>query len=347
MEFSKNITAWYQVNKRDFPWRKTKDPYKIWLSEIILQQTKIEQGLPYYMSFVENYPNIETLAIADEQEVLKLWQGLGYYSRARNLHFTAKSIVKNHNGKFPDNYNELLKLKGVGDYTASAISSICFDEKCAVVDGNVYRVLSRYFGIEYAINSSKGIKRFKTLAQSLLLNENFGLHNQAIMDFGATICTPKKAKCDSCIFCESCSALQHNMVSELPVKTPKIKIKKRYFNYLVVLSKKNKISLNKRINKGIWQNLFEFPLIETVETITIKTLVEHEYLEKIINKKQLVDVSLFNPKPIIHKLSHQHIYTSFWIVNYNGYVSNTISIDELKKYPVPVLIDNFIKDFEM
>jgi len=343
MEFSLKLTEWYKTNKRDFPWRNTKDPYKIWLSEIILQQTKTIQGLPYYIAFTEKYKTVTQLANADENDILKLWQGLGYYSRARNLHFSAKYTTNELGGIFPNNYKSLLKLKGVGDYTASAIASICFNEKYAVVDGNVYRVLARYFGMETPINSSKGIKEFKQLAQKILPKNNYGLYNQAIMDFGATVCTPKKTKCESCILNGSCFALQHKKVAMLPIKTSKIKIKKRFFNYLVILSSNNRINLQKREAKGIWQHLFEFPLIESSKNIELKELVTH----KIYKDIETNDISLFNEKPIVHKLSHQHIYANFWIINTNKIQEKSININELKNYPIPTLIDNFIKDFKL
>jgi A/G-specific adenine glycosylase len=343
MEFSNKLIKWYLVNKRDFPWRNTREPYKIWLSEVILQQTRTLQGLPYYIAFTKKYKTVQQLANADEQEVLKLWQGLGYYSRARNLHIAAKHIDNEFNGVFPNNYKALLKLKGVGDYTASAIASICFDEKCAVVDGNVYRVLSRYFGIETPINSSKGIKEFKKLAQKLLPKKNYGLYNQAIMDFGATICTPKKTKCNDCIFNDSCFALQHKKVANFPIKISKTKIRNRYFNYLVILSSNNKISIQKRVSKGIWQHLYEFPVIETSKTLHLEELIEHKDF-KLFNPES---VSLFNSKPIIHKLSHQHIFANFWIVKTKNNSLETVNINELKNYPIPTLIDNFIKDFKL
>lgn len=344
IKFSFLLNNWYSVNQRDFPWRKTKNPYYIWLSEIILQQTRTEQGLPYYLSFIKNYPTIFDLAKANENSVLKLWQGLGYYSRARNLHFSAKYVVSELNGVFPSSYKTLLELKGVGDYTASAIASICYDEKNAVVDGNVYRVLARYFGIETAINSSIGIKEFKKLAQSLLPNSNIGLYNQAIMDFGATVCTPKKTKCNECIFNNSCFALQKNRVNDLPLKIKKTKIKNRFFNYLVLLDNNNNTVLNKRIKKGIWQNLYEFPLLESSHEINHKTLTETNLFKELTNN-EVIDLQLFNSKIIIHKLSHQHIYTKFWIVKLSKVIPNSISTEELDKYPVSTLVHNFLKAF--
>ena len=263
VDFSLQIIKWYLVNKRDLPWRMTKDPYHIWISEIILQQTRVDQGLPYYFRFSEKFPNVASLANADEEEVLKLWQGLGYYSRARNLHDTAKYIAYELDGVFPEDYDSLIKLKGVGDYTASAIASICYDAQTAVVDGNVYRVLSRYFGIHIPINSSIGIKYFKELAQSLLPRNNVGNYNQAIMDFGSSQCKPNNPDCLTCPLNNGCMALNKSQVKTLPVKDKKIKIKKKFFNFLVFLSEEGETILEKRTSDGIWKNMYQFPLIES------------------------------------------------------------------------------------
>ena len=221
MRFCSTLINWYSIYKRDLPWRHTKSAYNIWLSEIILQQTQIKQGLPYYEAFVEHYPTIFDLAKANESEILKLWQGLGYYSRARNLHYTAKTIVETFNGEFPKSYQELLKLKGIGDYTASAIASICYNEATAVVDGNVYRVLARHFGVKTPINSTIGKKEFKALASQLINKKNPADYNQAIMEFGARQCKPKSPDCSSCPLNSSCVALQNNWVDTLPIKLKK------------------------------------------------------------------------------------------------------------------------------
>ncbi len=340
MGFTKQIINWYQEHKRDLPWRKSKNPYHIWLSEIMLQQTQVVQGLPYFLKFTHNYPTIFDLANAEEEDVLKLWQGLGYYSRARNLHFTAKYIANELNGVFPKTYKELVKLKGVGDYTASAIASICFDEPDAVVDGNVYRVLSRYFGIKTAINSTEGIKEFKILAQNSLDKKQSGLYNQALMDFGAIHCKPKNPLCDQCMLTQNCIAFNTNLVSELPFKEKKTKVRNRYFNYLFIITDDNQTVLNQRVGKGIWQNLYEFPLIETKKAITKQELIKDKKFKLIITEE--FDLKLFNDTDIIHKLSHQHLYTKFWIVYTSKVSKQTISIDELENYPVPVLIENFI-----
>lgn len=343
MKSANQLIHWYLKNKRDLPWRKTKDPYLVWLSEIMLQQTRVAQGLPYFLTFTSEFKTVFDLAKADESKVLKLWQGLGYYSRARNLHFTAKYIANELNGVFPDNYKELLKLKGIGDYTASAIASVCYDEPVAVVDGNVYRVLARYFGINTSINSTKGIKEFKELAQTLIDVSQPGIYNQAIMDFGAMQCKPQNPLCNSCPFSDSCVALAKKQIKELPVKEKKIKVKKRYFNFLVVVSDDGKTVLEERVGKGIWQGLYQFPLLETEEPISETTLVNNEQFATLFPKE--TTLSLFNKKDIVHKLSHQHLFTKFWIVKTSTINKKTILWKDIKQFPVPVLIDNFLNEF--
>lgn len=344
MKFSNQLVLWYLGNKRDLPWRDTVNPYKIWLSEIILQQTRVDQGMAYYFKFVESFPTVNELALASEEQVLKLWQGLGYYSRARNLHFSAKHIVNELNSEFPVTYNELIKLKGVGDYTASAIASICFNEVTAVVDGNVYRVLARYFGISTPINSTKGIKEFKLLAQQLIDTKNPGTHNQAIMEFGARMCKPQNPDCDSCSLNNSCVALSKKLIKELPVKEKRLKVKNRYFNYIVIQTEDNRTKIVKR-DKGIWLKLYEFPLIETLSEIDENQLVEHGKFEELF-KNISTSVKLFNKEIMIHKLSHQHIYTKFWVVNTQSSEDFTLSWDAIKKYPVSSLIDNFLNQYK-
>lgn len=345
LHFSKKLILWYLYHKRDLPWRETKDPYNIWLSEIILQQTRVAQGLPYYKVFISKFPAIEDLAKAPEEKVLKLWQGLGYYSRARNLHYTSKYISEKLNGVFPTSYNELLKLKGIGDYTASAIASICFDESAAVVDGNVYRVLARYFGINTPINSASGIKEFKALAQKLIDSKQPGVYNQAIMEFGARHCKPQNPDCVSCIFNDKCVALQKKKVSELPVKLKKLKIKKVYFNYLVLISKDENTILQQRTQKGIWQQLYEFPLIETSKEIGVIQLQKMETYKELSKKHSVTSLVIYNKKSIVHKLSHRHLYTRFWIAETSKLNSESIPIHTINKYPVPVLIEKFINSF--
>ena len=344
MDFGKTLTNWYSIHKRDLPWRNTKNPYYIWLSEIILQQTQIKQGQPYYEAFVEAYPMVFDLAKADEQDVLKLWQGLGYYSRARNLYATAKTIVEEFNGEFPKSYQELVKLKGVGDYTASAIASICYGEPTAVVDGNAYRVLARYFGIETPINSSKGIKEFKALAIQLLDKTNPADYNQAIMEFGARQCRPKNPDCESCPLNFGCKALQNKSVDLFPVKLNKTKVKTKYFNFLVFISEDKRTIFKKRTNKGIWKNLYQFPLIETETPLKNKEFVVHPKIKSYLNGSSF-EYSLYNQNEIVHKLSHQHLHTKFWIVEVDHLPEKGIAISEIETFPTPILISNFINEF--
>src|SRR5690554_5706333 len=274
MTFSQKLISWYSEHKRELPWRNTKDPYKIWLSEVILQQTRVAQGLPYYENFINTFPTVFDLAKADEQQVLKIWQGLGYYSRARNLHHTAQYISENLNGIFPDNYKDLLKLKGVGSYTAAAIASFSNDEAVAVLDGNVYRVLSRYFGIETDISSSKAKKEFQELANEVLDQKQPSLFNQAIMEFGALQCVPKNPNCEVCVLNDSCFALKEKKVDKLPVKLKKTKVTQRFLNYLVFLDENKNSIINKRTQNGIWKNLYEFPLLEVTEKTDLEVITQ-------------------------------------------------------------------------
>lgn len=344
MKFSNTLIHWYLKNNRDLPWRKSKNPYFIWLSEIMLQQTRVAQGLSYYIKFTSTFPTVFDLAKADESTVLKMWQGLGYYSRARNLHFSAKQISKELNGIFPSTYEEIIKLKGVGDYTASAISSICFNEPTAVVDGNVYRVLSRYFGINTPTNSTSGIKEFKLLAQTLIDESQPGTYNQALMDFGALHCKPQNPLCETCPFCNSCVAFEKKLTKELPVKEKKIKVRKRYFNFLVIKTDDHKTILTERKGKGIWQGLYQFPLIENTETIREKEIIASKEFNDLFPAE--TTISLFNKKEIVHKLSHQHLYTQFWIVETKTLKNANISWENIQDFPVPVLIANFLTLFE-
>lgn len=343
MNFSYEILNWYAENKRVLPWRSTRNPYNIWLSEVMLQQTRVAQGLPYYEKFIKEFPTVKEMASASEERVLKLWQGLGYYSRARNMHATAKMVVNEFNGSFPNTYEGLIKLKGVGDYTASAIASICFNQAEPVVDGNVYRVLARYYGIELAINSTAGIKHFKKLAREVMNTKEIRDYNQGIMEFGAIQCTPKKPYCLHCPLSENCIALAQNRVHELPVKLKKLKVKKKNFNYLIFLDSKKHTILEQRTGKGIWQNLYQFPLFESESEANINE-VSRRVSENYPNIKKY-EISLFNEKPIIHKLSHQHLHTKFWIIEVEGNLPKAVSWKSLEEYPVPVLIADFIRSF--
>jgi len=344
--FAKNLIDWYLDNKRDLPWRSTKDPYFIWLSEIILQQTRVAQGTPYYLAFTSAFGDVKSLADAPQAKVLKLWQGLGYYSRARNLHIAAKYVANELDGIFPATYNGLLELKGVGDYTASAVGSICFDLPNAVVDGNVYRVLSRIFGISTPINTTQGVKDFKALAQQLLDTSQPGTYNQALMEFGARFCVPQNPNCEQCLFQYKCDAYKNKQVSVLPVKLKKLKVKKRYFNYIVLLSEDQNTVLQQRTEKGIWQQLYEFPLVETQQVVDEFELREELQFNQISALYGIDTLTLYKEKAVIHKLSHQHLYTRFWIAQTKSKLPQGLPIDEIDTYAVPVLISNFISEFE-
>lgn len=342
MVFYNLLIAWYLQNKRDLPWRNTTNPYLIWLSEIMLQQTRVAQGLPYFLSFTEAFPTVFDLAKADEEKVLKLWQGLGYYSRARNLHKTAQYIATELNGVFPDNYKELLQLKGVGEYTAAAIASFSYNEAVPVVDGNVFRVLARYFDIETDIALASAKKEFATLAFELMPKDRPAIFNQAIMEFGALHCVPKNPDCGSCVFNTSCAALQKKKVDQLPVKLKKLKIKNRYFNYIMLSDAEEKTLIQKRTSKGIWHNLYEFPLIETDKE------EDFEFVSKAVQQESffvnpIISMRACNEKSIVHKLSHQHLHIKFWKLNVSGEVENGITKEELKQYPFPIVIHNFIE----
>ena len=342
MNFSKILIKWYLQNKRDLPWRNTANPYPIWLSEIMLQQTRVAQGTPYFLSFTTEFPTVFDLAAASEEQVLKLWQGLGYYSRARNLHKTAQYIATELNGIFPDNYNDLLKLKGIGEYTAAAIASFAYNECVAVVDGNVFRVLSRYFDIETDIAQACAKKEFAALAFELMPKDNPATFNQAIMEFGALQCVPKSPNCSICVFNESCAALQKKKVDRLPVKSKKIKVRNRYFNYIVANDENENTLIQKRISKGIWQNLYEFPLLETEKEENFDFVLE-QIQSEYFKENSISSMLETNDKSIIHKLSHQHLHIKFWKVNVNGTIKNGINQENLKTFPFPIVIHNFIE----
>ena len=310
--FTRQLLAWYQPNDRPLPWKAIKNPYFIWLSEIILQQTRVEQGMPYYLKFTEKYPTVVHLANAPEDDIFKLWEGLGYYSRARNLHAAAKHILQMHGGVFPDNYKDIRALKGVGEYTAAAIASFAYELPYAVVDGNVYRVLSRFFGIDSPIDSTAGKKEFRQLAEELLDKEQPAVYNQAIMDFGATACTPKNPLCNICPLQTRCQAWYHKRVGELPVKAKKIKKRPRYFYYLVI-NHGELVYIRKRPEGDVWAGLYDFPLIE------LEQLVEGMFLLEPLSQTAFWQVNIA-PKPLqiqqvssIYKqvLSHQHIHAIF------------------------------------
>lgn len=310
MIFGAELQKWYHEHKRDLPWRETKDAYKIWLSEIILQQTRVEQGLPYYLRFLERFKTVVDFANADEDDILHLWQGLGYYSRGRNMHKTARIVRDEYQGIFPVDYKSLLKLPGIGDYTAAAISSFANNEAQAVLDGNVFRVLSRFYGIDTPINSTEGKKIFTAIARQNLDQEHPALYNQAIMDFGAIHCKPKQPLCSRCMFNQSCYALLHGEVERLPVKLKSKASRDRYFNYFIVKDNEQ-ILISKRGEGDVWQNLYEFPLIEYDHTVTIpEILLDEQFVEYFGQKANLRILQ----KQTKHILSHQNIYATFFEV---------------------------------
>ncbi len=306
--FSKALMPWYTEHQRPLPWRRTRDPYHIWLSEVILQQTRVEQGRPYWQRFVDTYPTVEALAAASEDAVLKLWQGLGYYSRARNLRAAAQQVVQDHGGRFPKDHQLLLQLKGVGDYTAAAIGSIAFGSAEPVVDGNVYRVLARVFGIDTPIDSTQGRKEFRALAARLLDVSRPGEHNQAVMELGATVCTPLSPRCGECPLARKCIARAADRIAQLPVKASRTTVRTRYFNYLHIGSGTT-LYLHKRLGRDVWQGLWELPLMESNAPLNRTALVRR------CNKHLGGRWEVLNSKgPVKHVLSHQLIMATFWHV---------------------------------
>lgn len=330
MSFSENIIKWYHFNKRDLPWRETTDPYKIWLSEVILQQTRVAQGLEYYHTFSEQFPTVNDLASAEEDFVLRLWQGLGYYSRARNLHKAAKIVVAQHAGQFPTDYHSLLTLPGIGEYTAAAVASFSANEVQAVLDGNVFRVLARFFGIKEPINSPKGKKIFLALANELIDSSNPALYNQAIMEFGALQCKPKSPDCATCPISSTCYAFTHDEVGILPLKLKKTKNRDRYFNYFIV-REDDRILVNKRGKGDIWQHLYDFPLIESTEDPEPGTWINHEEIAKAFGSNITFKYVSTRYK---HVLSHQNIYARFFEIT-----GTAINLDENKAWDYVLIKD--------
>ncbi|MGB1362609.1 MAG: A/G-specific adenine glycosylase, partial [Flavobacteriaceae bacterium] len=315
------------------------------LSEIILQQTRAAQGLPYYESFISNFPTVEQLAAAKEDHVMKLWQGLGYYSRARNLHATAKTITHQYHGRFPNDFNQIKSLKGIGDYTASAIASICFGQEQAVVDGNVYRVLSRIFGMDQPIDASGAHKIFKEKAQNLIKGAAPGDFNQAMMEFGALQCVPKNPNCQDCIFKNQCIAFQQAKVGLLPVKANKVKVKNRYLHFFVLIDESKNTLLQKREGNGIWQNLYQFPLIETFAK---QKHYQQGQLKSLLAEHQITSdfvIDKWNDEPIFHKLTHQHLEINFWIVKLSESTNLDTQSSQIQDYPMPKVLQNFRDKF--
>lgn len=342
MNFTNSLTKWYLENKRDLPWRNTQNPYFIWLSEIMLQQTRVAQGMPYFFSFTAAFPTVFDLATASEEQVLKLWQGLGYYSRARNLYKTAQYIAFELNGVFPDNYKELLKLKGIGEYTAAAIASFSYNEMVPVVDGNVFRVLSRYFDVETDIASSSAKREFTALALEVIDKKKPALFNQAIMEFGALQCVPKNPNCGNCVLNQGCLAWQKKKVNVLPIKSKKGKVRSRYFNYLIFSDDLDNTLIQKRSDKGIWHNLYEFPLIETEKEVDFE-FISTQIQQSIFVENKVISMQEVNSKSQIHKLSHQHLHIKFWKVAVAETIANGIDYATLLTFPFPIVIFNFIE----
>jgi len=342
-KFHKILTVWYQQNARDLPWRAKNDPYYVWVSEIILQQTRVDQGTAYFQRFIKLFPDVKSLALASENDVLKAWQGLGYYSRARNIHAAARQIMNQFNGIFPDTYINIVQLKGIGSYTAAAIASISFGLPYAAIDGNVYRVLARVFGIATPIDSTAGKKEFNALANELLDRQNPGIFNEALMEFGALQCTPQNPECPICPFQNQCYAFAHSEIAKLPVKSKQMIVKNRYFNYIFI-RQENFIYLEKRGGKDIWQNLFQFPLIESAKSLTNDEILTNEKFRSIFEGQEITIDSISHE--ITHILTHQKLNVRFIeITSLNSeHIFPWIKVlsEDVPDYPVPKLIENFL-----
>lgn len=341
------LAKWYKTHQRNLPWRFTKDPYKIWLSEIILQQTRVEQGMPYYYKFVEQYPTVKILASAPIDEVLKLWQGLGYYSRARNMQTAALEVVEKYKGKFPKDYNSIRSLKGVGDYTAAAIASLAFDLPHAVVDGNVYRVLSRLYNIDTPINSSKGKNQFAQLAEELLDKKNPGNHNQAMMELGAICCKPSNPTCNICPIAEHCLALAKGTIANLPVKIKNKPVQNRYLNYLFLVNE-DTFCLLQRAPDDIWQGLYDLPVVERDKLLGPDELMKESFFKQLKGRQTLL---YKGSADYLHKLTHRNLHARFHIFFYKRLASlNKFGIFEtafknMQSYAIPRLLDKFLNEY--
>ncbi|MCK3682924.1 A/G-specific adenine glycosylase [Maribellus sp. YY47] len=346
-EFKTALYKWYHLYQRYLPWRQTNDAYKIWISEIILQQTRVAQGTDYYHRFIERFPTVTDLASAHEDEVLKLWQGLGYYSRARNLHAAAKTIANNYSGIFPNKYETIIKLKGIGPYTAAAIASIAFSLPFATIDGNVYRVLSRYFGIATPIDSTQGKKEFTLLANEVLDKNAPGLHNQALMEFGALQCVPKSPKCFECPLHSSCHAFANDLVSNLPVKEKKTRQSLRYF-YYYLLESGSTILMEKRTQNDIWKNLYQLPLLESDRELSDQEILNCEIPFLSRGKYNITAVSETRK----HILSHRIIMarTIRAEISEESVISKAllrVNKKDISKFAVPRLVELFLKDYKL
>ncbi|MFT4536240.1 MAG: A/G-specific adenine glycosylase [Saprospiraceae bacterium] len=349
-EFATLLLQWHENVDRQLPWKQDRNPYKTWLSEIIMQQTRVAQGTPYYLKFVEAYPTITDLANAPEDDVMKLWQGLGYYSRARNLHHAAKTVRDDFNGEFPTEYNDILSLKGVGKYTAAAISSFAYGQEYAVVDGNVIRVLARCFGITDAVDHSETLKLLNKKADKLIKGADPAAYNQAIMDFGATYCTPKSPDCTLCIFSDECVAHIKGLVAEIPYKAKKIKKRTRYLHYLIVIDSSGDTIIRHRTEKDIWQSLYDYPCVEMESEKQLNKLSIEEYLFSIF-KLTITNVK-FPTKIYKHILTHQTLFGQFYHVQVDELLELSkpylqIERTQIEVYALPVLLTNHLKDEEL
>jgi A/G-specific adenine glycosylase len=345
MIVSQSLLKWYRSNKRYLPWRETKNPYYIWLSEIILQQTRVNQGFAYYKRFIEKYPSLNELSNATPEDVLLLWQGLGYYSRARNVHKAARILTEKYSGKFPQTYDKLLALPGIGEYTAGAIASLAFDQPVVAIDGNVHRVLARYVGIDSSIHSSKGKTDFRNAAEELLDRNNPGEHNQAMIELGALICLPVNPKCNECPIIDGCFANKSGRISDLPLKSKKSGMHYRYFFY-IVLTLNNKIVLKQRPENDIWALLYDFPLIERSKPIPLKALIKSQEWKAIFRGSEYKILAV--SPTYKHVLSHQIIFASFVEVEIMNPVKLNaaieINMEDISRYPLPRLIDKYFSE---
>jgi len=349
---TKKLISWYEIHKRELPWRDTSDPYKIWVSEIILQQTRIDQGRNYFLRFVKFFPDVFSLANASRDKVMKLWQGLGYYSRANNMHETAKRLVKEYKGEFPETATGLMELKGIGPYTAAAVASIAFNKPSAVVDGNVVRLLSRMFGIEKAYDKPEGKQAIHKKANELIDQNAPGTYNQAIMDFGALVCIPKNPHCHKCPLKEKCFAFQRAKVDSLPVASKPVRKKNRYLNYLLMILKTSKDDytfMKLRTEKDIWKNLHDFPLLETKRPASFKALVQNGLAADILGKNSYEYIESHGPMK--HQLTHRTLYASFHVLHIrqtNQYLDThfkKVKISAIDQLALPRLIDRFVENF--
>ncbi len=340
VHFHRQLLQWYDSNHRILPWRETAAPYKIWISEIILQQTRVAQGYAYYLRFIDRFPDVASLAAAPEDDVLLLWQGLGYYSRARNLHKAAQQIIERHNGVFPHKYEDVRALQGIGDYTAAAICSFAYNQPYAVLDGNVYRVLARLFDEETPMDTTQGKKVFKKLAEEALNCAEPAHHNQAIMEFGALYCTPTNPDCEHCPVQVHCEAYAHNTVSLLPVRKPIAPLKDRYLNYIIYLSADGQTLIHRREKQDIWKHLYEFPLYESEHLFT-----RHE-LTPYLPQGAVVWVE----KDFTHILSHQRLHARFFFVRCESLPQLTdyrcVDWDDLQDYAFSRLTLNALSAIE-